>query len=430
MKYSPAALLQLLRTPLGRHQIAYGLRFRAWPIYAAAARVHRGRLDGRARFVAIVGSFGKTTTTRAVLAALGRDPHSQVGGNSWSFVAQRVLAARAGEHTVIEVGISGPGQMARYASLVRPDITVVTSIGSEHNRSLGTLERTRDEKAAMVRALPPDGVALLNGDDPNVLWMRTQTRARVLTYGFGADNDIRGGNVRLDWPHGMRLDVTVAGATREVRSVLIGRTMAYPLLAGVAVGHTEGRDPDEVARALAVVEPPPGRLERIALANGVWLLRDEYKSALETVHAALDVVEQIPARRKIVVLGEIAEPFGSQGPIYRDLGARLAGIATCVIVVGSHHQPIAAGAARAGLARTAVLDAGRSVARTSELLGAMLEPGDVVLLKGRDTQKLDRIYLALTGQQVGCDLVTCDAKLRCARCPMLARGWQGRPVVM
>lgn len=426
MKYSPAQLLELLRTPLGRRQIVYGLQFRAWPIYAAAARVHRSRLDKRARFVAVVGSFGKTTTARAVLAALGRDPQAHVGANSWSFVARRVLAARAGEHAVIEVGINGPGQMARYASLVRPDVTVVTSIGSEHNRSLGTLERTRDEKAAMVRALPPDGVAVLNGDDANVLWMRSQTRARVVTYGLGADNDVVGSNIRLDWPRGMQLDVTAAGRTHTLRTSLLGDTMAYPLLAAVALALVEGRDLDVVARALADLAPTPGRLEAIALPGGVWLLRDEYKSALETVHAALDVLAAIPARRKIVVLGDVSEPVGPQGPIYRAIGTRLAAVATRVIVMGLQQKRLAVGTRSAGMPRDALVDAQRSVATAIALLRRDLEPGDVVLIKGRDTERLDRIYLSLSGREVGCELVFCDMRPRCATCPMLARGWQGR----
>ena len=198
----------------------------------------------------------------------------------------------------------------------------------------------------------------------------------------------------------------------------------------MAVGLAEGRALADVARDLGRVTTPPGRLEPIALPDGVWLLRDEYKSPLETVHAALDVLEQIPARRKIVVLGDVAEPVGKQGPLYRDLGARLARVATRVIVAGIQHQPIAVGAAHAGMPRAAILDAGRSVARATALLRELLEPGDVVLLKGRDTEKLERIYLALAGHAVGCELVQCAARMRCARCPMLARGWQGREVVL
>ena len=428
MKYSPRELLGLLWTPLGRGEIVYGLRYRAWPIFAAAARVHRRRLGSRTRFVAVVGSFGKTTTARAVRAALGVDFRRHVSANNWTFIAQRVLAVRAGDrHAVIEAGINGPGQMARYASWIRPDVTVVTSIGSEHNRSLPSLEHARDEKAAMVRALPPGGVAVLNGDDPNVLWMRDQTDARIVTYGLGPENDVVGSKPRLDWPHGMQLDVTTSGVTRTLRTPLVGDKIAYPLLAATAVALVEGRTLDDIADAFTDLEPAPMRLAKVALPNGVWLLRDEYKSALETVYTALDLLEAIPARRKIVVLGDVAEPMGSQGPIYRALGEHLARIATRVIVVGSKHKSLTAGARRAGLSTAMFVDAEHAVAEATALLRRELQPGDVVLVKGRDTERLDRIYLALTGKDVRCDRVLCDARTRCGTCPMLAHPWpEGR----
>jgi UDP-N-acetylmuramyl pentapeptide synthase len=428
VKHSPRELLGLLATPVGRREVAYGLRFRAWPIVAAAARVNRRRIGTRTRFVAVVGSFGKTTTARAIRAALGGDFRRHVSANSWTVLAWRVLAVRPGDrHAVIEAGISAPGQMARYATWIRPDVTVVTSVGSEHNRSLGTLERTRDEKAEMVRALPRDGVAVLNGDDPNVLWMRGETRARVVTYGLGPENDVVGSDLQLDWPRGMRLEVAARGERRSVRVPLLGEKMAYPVLAATAVALGEGRTLDQIVPTFADLAAAPGRLETVALPDGVWLLRDEYKAALETVHAALDVLAAIPARRKIVVLGDIAEPMGPQGPLYRDLGARLAAIAARVVVVGIQMKPIATGARRAGMPRDAIVDAGRSTARATEILRRELRPGDVVLLKGRDTERLDRIALALLGERVACDVSFCDARKRCRACPMLARGWRGRP---
>ena len=344
VKYSPRQLLELLRTPAGRSQLVYGIRYRAWPLYAAAARLHRRRLAGTTRFVAVVGSFGKTTTARAVRAALGLDPQAHATTNSWSLLARAILAVRPAErHAVIEVGINGPGQMARYAALVRPDVVVVTSVGSEHNRSLGTLEGTRHEKAEMVRALPASGLAVLNGDDPHVAWMRTQTAARVVTFGLNPGNDVAGSDVRLDWPHGTRLTVQVGGERRELQARLIGDRMAGALLAAIAVGVAAGRALDDVLRDVAEVAPTPGRLEPVPLANGAWLLRDDYKSGLETIEAALDVLEQIPARRRFVVLGDVAEPVGPQGPIYRALGARLARFATGVLVVGRHRKPLSAG---------------------------------------------------------------------------------------
>jgi UDP-N-acetylmuramyl pentapeptide synthase len=430
VKYSPKQLIDLLRTPLGRQQIVAGLRYRAWPAYAAAARVHRARLPATTRVVAVVGTYGKTTTSRAVRAALGLDPAGHVSGNCWDHVARRVLAARAGDRdVVVEVGISGPGQMAPYAHVVRPDVTVVTSIGSEHRRSLGTLERTRDEKAHMVRALAPRGLAVLNGDDEHVTWMRGETRARVVTFGLGAQHDVAGTDLRLEWPHGIALTITARGESARVAAPLFGEKMAYPLLAATAVALDGGRPLADVARDLARVTPASGRMQAIALPNDVWLLRDEHKSGLETFFAAVDAFAQVPARRRIAVVGDVAEPPRPQGPVYRELGARLGAGVDRVIVVGHMHKRIAGGARDAGMPREHVIDAGADLQDALAALRGMLEPGDAVLVKGRDTQHLERIWLALEGRTIGCRLVFCDVRTRCERCPMLARGWpDGRRV--
>ena len=154
----------LLRTPAGRSSLLSGVRGQAWPILLPLATLYRRTFARNARIVAVVGSFGKSTTMRAVTVAFGRNVHRRAMFNAKNSVAGAIFRVRAADrHAVIEVGIDKPGKMAMYARLVLPNITVVTSIGSEHNRSLKTLEITRSEKAAMVRILPSSGLAVLNG---------------------------------------------------------------------------------------------------------------------------------------------------------------------------------------------------------------------------------------------------------------------------
>ncbi|MGZ5117112.1 MAG: Mur ligase family protein [Burkholderiales bacterium] len=409
-----------LRTALGRFELAHRIFHLAWPLLRRAATIYRRTLVRNTRLVTVVGSFGKSTTMCAVHSALGISRSCSVA-NAGSSVARALLRIRpAQRHAVIEVGIDAPGQMAAHARMLRPDICVVTWIGSDHNRSLKTLAITRNEKAEMVRVLPAGGLAALNGDDPNVCWMQSQTRARVITFGLGEGNDVRGSDIRLDWPHGTRFTLHVGGETRAVRIRLIGKPHVYAILAAVAVARAQGFSLDEIAPPLELVPPTPGRLEPVRLASGALVLRDDYKSSLETIDAALDVLAEIPGRR-FVVVGEIAEPVGSQGPIYRRLGERVGKIACCAIVIGGGSRTgFAVGARQAGLARENVLHA-KDVHQAIQLLQARLGPGDTVLIKGRDTQRLDRISLALMGRSVRCGLRFCNAYLRCTQCPILER---------
>jgi UDP-N-acetylmuramyl pentapeptide synthase len=315
--------------------------------------------------------------------------------------------------------------MARYARLVQPNITVVTSIGTEHNRSLKTLELTRSEKAEMVRILPRSGLAVLNGDDPNVLWMQSQTCARVTTFGFAESNVVRASAIALDWPSGVRFKLHAGGETRALKTRLIGKHMVYPVLAAVAVALAEGFTLDEIIPRLEAFTPTPGRLEVVALANGAAILRDDFKSSLETIDAALDALSEIPVQRRIVVFGEVSEPPGSQGPIYRRLGERVARLASRAIFVGDSGvwSPFARGLKRGGLPQEKVSNSGKSVCKAVEAVREYLGPGDVVLVKGRDNQRLERISLALSGRTVRCDISFCKEKVRCEKCPMLERGW-------
>jgi UDP-N-acetylmuramoyl-tripeptide--D-alanyl-D-alanine ligase len=397
------------------------------------ANLYRRTFARHARVVTVVGSFGKTTTTRALMAILGVIPRHGYA-NALSAVAQAVFSIRLGDrHAVIEVGIEKPGEMAPYAHMVQPNITVVTSIGSEHNTSLGTLEMTREEKAEMVRIVSPSGLVVLNGDDPNVRWMRGQTQAKVITYGFENPNDVWASDVSLeDWPNGTRFTLHAGGETRDFHIRLIGRPMIYPILAAVAVALAEGFTLSQIQPGLEALSPTPGRLEPVLLRNGAMILRDDYKSALETVEAALDVLAEIPAKRRIVVLGQVTEPPGEQGPIYRHLGERIGSIASrAIFICDRRDSACSAGATAAGMPRSAIVKTGRDLFKAIEALQGDLGPGDAVLIKGRITERLDRIALALMGRTVNCRIDSCRTRIvRCDRCPMLECGWdQSRRVI-
>ncbi len=424
MRYRVDDLLVLARSPLGRQTLAVHARSLSWPVLGQVARLYRRTLLRRVRLVAVVGSFGKTTTRNVLTAALDV-PGTHAGDAGLSLVPLSMLRIRPGQsHGVLEVQIDRKGQMARHATTVRPDVVVVTSIGSEHHDSLGSLDDILEEKANILSGLRPGGLVVLNGDDPRVRGLAARVDARVVTFGMGAANDVRASDLRLDWPHGTRFRLHAAGGTRAVRLRLLGPQGVHAALAAVAVASAEGRTLEDTLAALERLEPETGRMQPVALPNGVLLLRDENKSALETIDAALDVLAQIPARR-IVVLGEISEPPRPQGPHYRRLGARLATIASRVIVLGSSNsfKGYAGGAADAGLARTALVHA-KGVRQAAEILRALVREGDVVLVKGRSTQRLERIVLTLQGRTVGCEIPFCSAPdIRCEQCPMVEHGW-------
>lgn len=409
----------LLRTKEGRLKLRAGLWHFSGPLTRPAAGLYRHVVLKHTRIIAVVGSYGKTTT-RAIAAAAVGDGASPRGP------VQRSLFGIPPSHpcAVLEVGIDRPGQMAPIASILRADTAIVTSIGTEHITSLGTLENIRHEKAHMVRSLSRDGLAILNGDDPNVMWMAGETRAKVVTFGLGEHCDVRATDVRLEWPVGLSFLVHAGGESCRVRTKFLSRHFVPQFLSAAAAATSEGVALLEFARRVEPVKPVHGRMQIKQLGNGAVLLCDYYKSNYETMHTALDTLAEVPARRHVVVFGDVTEPPGSPATVYGGLGERIAKIADWAVFVGEGFRRYRAGAVRAGMRKEALFHAGYSVQAAAELLAAELGPGDVVLIKGRGTQKLDRIALALEGRTVKCGLVTCYLRNpRCAECSKLECGW-------
>jgi UDP-N-acetylmuramoyl-tripeptide--D-alanyl-D-alanine ligase len=306
--------------------------------------------------------------------------------------------------------------------MIQPDIVVVTSIGSEHHRSFKTLAATCHEKAVIIRGLPATGVAVLNGDDPNVLPMKNQTKAKVITYGFDPQNDVTVQEMRWDWPRGMRLHLRGMGQEGTLHTRLIGRPMAYALLAASAVGLQEGFSLAQIDSALKTLTPTVGRLETVKLESGAHLIRDDFKGTMETIEAALDVLAEIPAATRLLILGKVEERQGSRGSTYRHVGALAGKVADRIIFVGtkSQAQALRSGAARAGLDREKIIVVSQAIPDALEVLPTPLNSDSVTLIKGRGSQRLDRIALALMGKEVQCNIKECTAKItRCHHCNLL-----------
>jgi UDP-N-acetylmuramoyl-tripeptide--D-alanyl-D-alanine ligase len=433
MRYRLRDLPDLLMTPVGRRELLWGQYARFRPIIAFLAYAYRRTLIKNVRIVAIIGSLGKTTTARAVTVGLGIPLHPNISRNANVQVAKALFRIRPGNsHGVIEVGVSNSGQMKKYARLIRPDMTVVTSIASEHNRSFKTLDRTREEKSDMVKAVPDSEKVFLNGDDHNVLWMSQKTKAKVITYGIRSSNELYASHIEQKWPDGVEFIMNIAGATFDVKSKLVGRHMVYPLLAASAVAKEEGFEIDQVIQRISRMEPTKGRMQPLALNSGAVIIRDDFKSAEETIYAALDAFSKIPARRKIVVLGEANEPVGNVKELYKDIGKKVGKISSRAFFLGHKKscRYYVVGAKQGGLSKDKAVHMGHDILGVARVLRDELGPGDVVLIKGRSQQRLLRISLLLQGMQVACDLGACTyGKYNCRICPMLSKKWKGLPKV-
>jgi UDP-N-acetylmuramoyl-tripeptide--D-alanyl-D-alanine ligase len=385
------------------------------------ATFYRKHFLSRTRIVAVIGSLGKSTARQVVAAALDCPDRNFSYYNARSSVPGNLLRVRRGDrHGVIEVSIGLPGIMEARAKMIRPDIVVVTSVKSEHNGTFPTLLDTRQEKVKMVRVLSKDGIAILNGDDENVRWMASQTQARVVTFGMNADNEVRATKLELNQNGTTRMEIQAAGKTFHFDNPLVGEHMIYPILAAVAVAHVEKIDIAGIFPRLAKIRPPVSRMEWFTLPNGIRVLDDSFKSSQESVDAAVETFSKMPGR-KIVVMGRIDEPQGKPRDHYRELGARLAQFADHILCIGDGESTsLRAGAVNAGMDISAIKFLGPRIKGGVEWLQTILQPGDLILIKGSINQKLRRILLQLMGKPVACRIKYCGVKVRtCDDCPLL-----------
>lgn len=421
----------LLQTRPGRLELRRRYSHRLWPLTSRLAQVYRSTLARRTRLVMVSGSVGKTTTMRAVACALGVPVRAlaALSANSYSAFAAELLHIRPWQRrAVVEVGLYGPGEMARYAAVARPDVAVMTAVASDHFRSFRSIEAIRDEKGLLVAALPPQGVAVLNADDPHVREMAKRTSARVVWFGADARADVRASEIEIDWPRGMRLTVALDGRRHQVSTRLIGRHMTHAVLAALTVALVEGVPIETAIERLAALEPTPGRMYPLQLTSGAVALMDDMKGSEATFASALGTLAELPARRRLVVLGAIDDYAGGQHAAFRKVGETVGRVADRVIVVGPFLKRYRGSLMRAGLDSDAIVEAVDVHAALEALREANLGTGDVVLVKGRNQQALARVGLGLAGRDVRCRADPCPFRRRnCSTCPLLERDFDGLP---
>jgi len=349
------------------------------------------------RVIGITGSVGKTTAkemTAAVLSRRYRTLKSEGNYNNEIGLPLTVLKmSEKHERAVLEMAMYDLGEIAQLAEIALPSVGVVTNVGPTHLERLGSIERIAQAKAELIQALPPDGIAVLNGDDPRVRAMASTARVRrVMTYGLGPDVDLRATKVRTLGLEGVSFHLRFQGQVIPARTVLPGGHSVQTALAAVAVGLVEGLSWDEI---LAGLSDPSTiiRLKPLSGLHGSTILDDSYNSSPASATAALDLLAELEGR-KIAVLGDMLElgPYEDEG--HRLVGRRVAEVVSRLYVVGPRARIIGEEARARGMPATCVHFMMTNADVVSDLRNR-LRPGDIVLVKGSRGMAMEQIVAAL-----------------------------------
>ncbi len=377
--------------------------------------------------IGITGSVGKSSTKEAVYAVLSAKYFlwksegnynneigvplailgTESGGASflgWFSVGLRFLRlvlapAKYPDMLVLEMGVDRPGDMAYLLGIAPVKIGIVTRIAPSHLAYFGTVANIAREKGALVAAVPTDGFAILNADDPRTQRMQERSKAVVLSYGFSPDAAVRADNLIFQGAEGgsgWSFKLNYDGKTLPVRLPnVLAKHQIEDALAGAAVGIALDMNLVEIASALENIVPLPGRLRTLTGRSGSMILDDTYNASPASIGAALATLGSIPARRKIAILGDMLELGSDSETLHADLAPSLAAAGIeCFIAVG----------VRMNLTRETLIAEGFPAERTlffpdpmsaAQAAVELVRDGDLFLVKGSRGMRMEKIVEAL-----------------------------------
>src|SRR5438128_739119 len=376
---------QISRFSGGSRLLTVGETLPALQTLGAAVR----RIWGKT-LIGVTGSAGKTTTKEAIAKVLGRKfgvlKSEGNLNNHFGLPLQLLRLEREHDIAVIEMGMSHAGEIAALAKIAQPEIGVVTNVAPVHLEFFNSLADIARAKYELIESLPSGGTAVLNADDEYVSQFGRAFDGKVVVYGLRTQADVRAENVKHHGAEGSTFDV-VGGNCREQASLpLVGAHNIYNALAAVAVGIERGLTLSEALGALATLAPADKRGEVVKLGN-ITIINDCYNSNPKALDAMVDALAAMPAKRRIVVAGEMLELGAAGEEMHRSSGRHMAEKKIDVLVgVRGLAQSMVDSARESGMQAEFLA----TPQEAGEWLARETREGDVVLLKASRGVKLEQ----------------------------------------
>jgi UDP-N-acetylmuramoyl-tripeptide--D-alanyl-D-alanine ligase len=365
-----------------------------------AARFWRGKLN--VKVIGITGSVGKSTTKEVAANVLSQRYKTLKNkgnlNNEIGLPLSMLNLSEEHERAVLEMGFYVPGEIEFLCDLAKPEIGVLTIIGTVHASRAGSQANIARGKSELVKSLPEYGYAILNYDDLFVRKMADQTHARVFFYGLSEGVDLWADNVESLGLEGIRFVLHYQqhknhpAEVLQMRVPMIGRHSVQTALRAAAIGLVDGLTWQEIVNGLRSSSNEL-RLIVARTKNGALILDDTYNASPESMLAALNLLNDLD-EHKIAVLGDMLELGQYEKHGHEMVGIRAAGIVDELVTLGERGKMIAKAALEAGLPakKITMLD---QVEQVIEYLQPILKPDDIILVKGSNLMRMDRIVSAL-----------------------------------
>jgi UDP-N-acetylmuramoyl-tripeptide--D-alanyl-D-alanine ligase len=348
--------------------------------------------------VGITGSLGKSSVKEVIAAVLSQ--HFSVIKARASFnneIGMPLTIMEINPDTQVAVlefgGAYRFGEITELAEIARPDIGVVTNVSHSHLQRMGSLEAIAETKTELPRALPPDGVAILNGDDFRVRAMADEAQAQVVFYGLAPDCEVRAKDVESHGLDGISFTLVMDGEEQHLNVPLIGAHSVHTVLAAIATGRALGMGLDQM---LPGFDDPTIQLRLLTIPgiNQSTIIDDTYNANPTSCLAALNLLAELDATRKVAVFGDILELGDFEDEGHRIVGRRSATVVQQLVSVGPKARTITDAALDSGMTRDQVI-AFEHKSEAIEHLPSIVQPGDIVLVKGSRGVKMEDVVDAL-----------------------------------
>ncbi len=357
------------------------------------AAFYRSSMD--LHLVGVTGSVGKTSTKEMIAAALsdGLDVMKTQGNRNSQIGLPMTMFEIEPHHqaAVIEMGMSEFGEMDRLCDVARPDIAVMTNIGTAHIENLHTRENIMSEKFRITKHFDSTGVLILNGDDPLLSTLKGKCPFRTLSFGMDPDNDYYAEDVRTEG-FSTRFVCCSKDGRRELCIPALGVHSIMNALAAYAVGKVLGLDDESISRGLLNYRNAPMR-QQIIGCGGMTIIDDSYNASPEAAKASLKVLAEVSKGRSIAVLADMLELGDAAADEHYGVGKKLAELGIDILIaVGPLSRSTAKGASENGCASVFCADTNPEAL---EKLLELLRPGDTLLVKGSRGMHTDEIVKGL-----------------------------------
>lgn len=379
-----------------------------------AALIRRSQLTGTT-FIGISGSHGKTTTTTLLGEILSGYAPTMMGHHFNTVLAAIATVSQVKpkhRYCVQEVGLSGPGLMEGICQILQPSVAIITAISGDHRSAFKTLDATTIEKGRLVEAVPPDGLAVLNADDPRVRGMANRCKGRVVFYGRAEMADLRLVKASATWPERLTLVLRYRGDEFTVRTRLVSDIWA-PWIMGAILAALELGVPREhcvgVAEAFAAVN---NRMSVHRSPTGATYVLDAVKASALGLDACLAFLADAQATRRTVVFGTVADYAGSARSEYNRVARMVMARADRAFFIGPSANRVRHLAALEFADRLFVIE---DVKEASARIAADTIPGELVYIKSSGADHIERVLLSQT-HDVGCWLPRCGRQGSCIGC--------------